>query len=416
MRRVVRFAWLAVVAAVALFVVGCGSSDSDDGGDETAAVGGKPAVNVGVVGLFSGAPGAPEATPEVLGAWARTVNARGGLNGHEVRLIVRDVGMRTGAGRAAVEELIEDDRVVAIVSQDPNDSTWVKYAESRSVPVMTATAAASAFASPNVFPITVSPITLGYAFADELKLLGDSSAIGYASETALNAQIVDLVRMFARPVGLSLPVMAKLSSSLPDYTALCEQIKGSGASSYFLSFGAPVVTKITEQCTAQGVELPQLLVGTFMDQSWRANAAFDGSVVVDGIAPFFDTAIPGVKDYRDAIEEHAADLSGSAQDNSFSLMAWAAAQMVAAGAERVRGELTGPALQDALFTIRDETLGGLIPPATYRAGETHPVRCWFTWSVADGDFVAGDDGAEPRCAPDGALAAAEAGLTRSLGG
>ncbi|ADB50559.1 ABC transporter substrate-binding protein [Conexibacter woesei] len=410
-RKVAMCAWLAVVGVLVMTTAGCGSSNDGDGDGGAA---GKT-VNIGAIGAFSGLAGAAEGTPHVLEAWAETVNAAGGLDGHDVRVIVEDIGATTGAGRAAVQKLIEEDDVVAVFSQDFNDATWVKYAESRSVPVISGIAGVTTLTSSDVFPITLSPITLGYGLDAELKKVGDTGAVGYQSGIALNEQIVALMRSFSEPVGLSLPVVTKMSPSLPDYTAFCQQVKDSGAASYFVSFGASVATKITEQCVQQGVRIPQLLVGLFADKAWKTNSAYDGAVVLDGAAPFFDTSVPGVKEYRDALGKYAPDFSGSSQDSSYGLFAWAGMQMIATAAAKARGPITNSSLQAALYTIKDETLGGIVPPLTYTKGKANPIHCWFTWTIANGEFVATND-AKPTCAPDAVVAPAEAALAKSLAG
>ena len=414
-RYVSRAAGLAVLCGLVMGVAACGGSDSsgDSGSGETREAG-KPTVAIGVVGTFTGISGAAEVAPDVMEAWAKTVNDAGGINGQDVRIIVKDVGTGTGRGRAAVQELIADDHVAAIISQDLNDATWARYAEEQSVPMIPAQISVTPYMSANAFPITQSPITLSYAIGSEFKTAGGVGAIGYPAELAAAAQIADQIKQFAGELDVELPVVSKMSSSAPDYTAFCQQMKQAGVKAYLVAFAADVSDKITEQCVAQRAGGARVLQGFGAEPEWRRNPMYDGSVVIDGVAPFFDESVPGIARYRAALERYAPEVPGSRFDNATVLLNWAAAEMIAAAGAKVDGEITNRSLQRALYTMSDETLDGLIAPVTYTEGRTSAVRCWFTWRVSGGEFVTTDD--EPECAPEAAVAQAEANLVRSLGG
>lgn len=417
-RYLARSACLAAVGVLLTAVAGCGGSDSD-GGDASGGASGhakeRATLNIGVVGSFGGAAGVSPGTPKAMEAWAESVNAAGGLNGSDVRVIVKDVATTTGAGRAEVQKLIDDDEVVAIVDQDPSDTTWVQYAETRSVPVIVALEGFGSLLSPNAYPVVSTPVTNTYSTVASAKTLGDSLAYGYPSEIAALAQFAELMQTFGDELGVSMPIVTKMSSSQPDYTAFCQQVRSKGVSSFFLGFAPPVVEKIADQCHQQGVDVPQILRGYAAQPSWRSNAAFDGGLVVDPVAPFFDASLPAVKRYRDALEEYAPEIVGTHEDTSNPLTAWAGGEMIAAAASKARGPLTSASLVEGLRTMDRETLDGLIVPVTYTGDRPSAAPCWFTWRVTDGEFVTLGD-AKPRCAPEETIAPVEADVAESLGG
>jgi branched-chain amino acid transport system substrate-binding protein len=415
MKRYLRTGMLAATCGLAIVVAACGSSDSSSSGTGPATAGNEAVVNVGVVGTFSGIPGVAEAAPKIMDAWEKTVNDAGGINGHKVNVILKDVGTRTGAGRAAVQELIQKDHVAAILSQDPNESTWVKYAEQQAVPVISAQIAVSPYMSTDVFPIIESPITLAYATDYAFKQAGGVGAIAIPSEIAAGEQVAQTIKQLAPSVGVELPVITKMSSSTTDFTPFCQQMKQADVTAYLAVFGEDISHRIMTQCAEQKAGGTRVLQGFTAAPSWKTDPLYDESVVIDAIAPFFDESIPGVQTYRDALSKYAPEVRDSRFDNTQHAELWAGAQMVAAAMAKVQGHIDGTSLQRALYTMKDETLDGLIAPATYTKGQTPTIRCFFTWKVSGGQFVA-DDGGKPVCAPKSILAPAEASLAKALAG
>jgi len=262
--------------------------------------------------------------------------------------------------------------------------------------------------------VVASPLALSYALAAESKNYGTKLAVGYAAEIASAAQIVTLLQIFGRALGVHVVVAAKLSSSEPDYTAFCQQVKQSGATSYILSFATATTQKISDQCYQQGVRIPQLLQGPLVPPAWTSDPAFANDLAVDGIAPFFDSSVPGVAQYRSALQKYAPSIPGSSFDNSAGAFAWAAAQMFAAGAKAASGA-TATDLTRGLATIKGATLDGLIAPVTYTAGKTTALNCWFTWKVGSGKLQQSAQGTGSSCAPAAVLGPVEQAFLKSIG-
>ncbi|WP_040690264.1 ABC transporter substrate-binding protein [Nocardia vinacea] len=401
-----RFSTIVATCALALSAAACGSSSSSGGGSPGEIV-------IGNIGAYSGAFASTSGfVPQVIDAWAESVNAAGGLNGHKVRVITKDVGMTTGAGVTAVQELINKEHVTAILDFDPSDTTWVRLAAAKSVPVIAAFSSLGSLLSPNVFSIVTSPIALAYGAAAEARKLGDKIGIAYAAESAEGGQIVAMMQTFGDGLGLTLATAVKLSSSAADYTVFCQQLRDSGANSYFLGFATATAQKITDQCFQQGVRIPQLLSGPVAVPAWKTDAAYDGSPVIDGVAPFFDTSVPGQKAYRDALGKYAPSLVESSSTGTF---VWAAAQLIATVVPTISTEITPESLQNALYSVKDETLGGLVPPVTFTKGQTSTVNCYFVWKVSGGNYTA-PNGTSSTCAPAAAIAPVESAAVKAAGG
>src|SRR5258708_1488762 len=129
--------------AAALAIAGCSSNSSPSattGGGAGSSASSSTATGseivVGSVGSFTGAQASSQAgVPMVLKAWASWVNAHGGVSGHPVKLIIQDIGSNAAGGLAAVQELVQQDHVVAIIGEEDNgDSRGGAYIASTGGP------------------------------------------------------------------------------------------------------------------------------------------------------------------------------------------------------------------------------------------------------------------------------------------
>src|SRR5260370_40735347 len=68
-------------------------------------------------------------------AWAASVNAQGGVNGHQVDLVIENDSASAGTSISEVERLINQDHVVAIGQISDVDSSWASYASQAHVSI-----------------------------------------------------------------------------------------------------------------------------------------------------------------------------------------------------------------------------------------------------------------------------------------
>ena len=92
---------------------------------------------IGTIGNFSG----PSAEPEHLAglqAWVNSVNAKGGINGHQLKLIVEDDQGDATKSQADIRQLVQVDHVLAIVSPEASgtESGWASYVQQHHVAVV----------------------------------------------------------------------------------------------------------------------------------------------------------------------------------------------------------------------------------------------------------------------------------------
>ena len=390
--------WAAAAGALALAgaLAACGSSGSSSSGD--------PVVNIGIIGVFSGAAGSSfGGMPEVMSAWASSVNAAGGLGGRKVHVIAEDAAVGTEPGLGYARELISQDHVVAIIDTDgaPDDARWLPYASTAGVPVIFASGLSqskAAYTDTDLFPVVGESPQIVYAFAQQALALGPKIGQIYCAELPSCASTGQLLEAVGASVGLKVPYNLSASSSAPDYTAVCQGLKNSVVNSYYLAFASAALQRITDTCYQQGLRVPLLLTAGTSAPYWKTDPAFRGSIVLDKTAAYFGTGTPAQKHYRAVLAKYAPGIVGTDLDNASDMWAWAAAQLIATASDKVGGVPTAASLKTGLYALRGETLGGLVQPLTFTKGKPTWLACNFVWRIGgNGQFEVTND--KPVCAP-----------------
>ncbi|HMC38377.1 MAG TPA: hypothetical protein VKI19_01865, partial [Acidimicrobiales bacterium] len=60
--------------------------------------------------------------------------------------------------------------------------------------------------------------------------------------------------------------------------------------------------------------------------------------------------------------------------------------------------ITAASIKTALYTLKNETLGGLAPPLTFTSGQPDLVNCYFVFGQSAGQFTT-PSGLSTTCAP-----------------
>ncbi len=393
---------LGLVVAVLLGVTACSSSGKSSSNGSK----GPAPIVIGNVGSYSGAQASSEAGAEqIIKAWAKWVNAHGGIRGHQVKLIVKDDQNDPAKALAAVKELVQQDKAVAIVGEQSNgDAAWAKYVASAGVPVVGGLAINTPFlTNPDFFPSGTNALALSYAVLANAKTKGGPFAFLYCAESPLCAQSVPLYQGLAKAVGVKLPVLTKVSGSAPDYTAQCVALKNAHVKSFQVGSSAAVAFKVAQACRNQGVTSTLLAAGGSVTQAWTEQKAVDGTVSAESNFPFTDSSTPATKQYQEAKAKYASGIGGA--EGEVAAGAWAAGKLFeAAVAGSPQGDITSASVKQGLYTLKNETLGGLTPPLTFTEGKTALINCYFVIQVTGGKVTA-PQGLKTTCAPDAVIGA-----------
>jgi branched-chain amino acid transport system substrate-binding protein len=405
--------WTAAVL-VAFALTACGSSSSHSAKASASSTGAAstPAATSASSSTAKGAPmvvgsicscSGPQAAQfgdaqKVITAWANSVNAAGGINGHPVKMISLDDGQNPATSLQDVKQLVQQDHVMAIVSDlSLVDASWAKYVTSAGVPVVGGASPETSFGQyPDFFASGGTLLTLAagtVAAAQGRKNLG----VLYCAESPVCAQIVPLAALAGHLVGLK-TTPQKISATAPSYAANCLALKSAGVDSLYVADNGPIAQRVVSGCAQQGYKPSIVDNVTSVTNAILTDPNWAGTKLVATDANPYDSSLPAIKTFQDAVDKYYPGLTGSAQWAYDDIYPWTGGQLfeAAAKAGNLGPTSTGADVKKALYALRNETLGGLQPPITYHPGQPAFTPCWFEEQVQSGKFAT-LNGDRPTC-------------------
>jgi branched-chain amino acid transport system substrate-binding protein len=417
-------------AAVGLMLAGCSSSSSSPsaGSGSSSASGGSTSpsvaassaaatstpIPIGVVGSYSGSLASSiSAGKGSIQAWADSVNAAGGIGGHPVKLYVKDDGGNPATSLTAVKALVTQDHIVALVGEAAQSSaSWASYITAQGVPVVGGnTVDATALSSPDFFGVGGNILSNFFGVAAVAKSDGPKLGNLYCAELAACASTTTLLQAFGSSLGLTVPYASKVAATAPDFTAVCQGLKNAGVGSYTLGLAAATLKRVAAACVQQGLKA-KLVLSNVSDSTYPSNAAFNGMQIVDTVFPYFQDSTPATKAFHAALAKYEPTLGTASNPlNSEAAMAWASGKLFEAAVNAVgTGAITPASIKTALYTLKNETLGGLTVPLSFTPGKTPTLHnCYFAYAIDGSKFVTTDN-YKPACAPDKVIDAVAAKL------
>jgi branched-chain amino acid transport system substrate-binding protein len=407
-----RSRWMLLVSVVAtslLLLAACGSSSKKTSSAAHAQTGaaapastpkGAP-IRLGAICSCTGAQASSLGLiNKVSIAWADSVNAAGGINGHPVQMTVLDDGGNPATSLQDAKQLVEQDHVIAIVGETSlADAAWASYVTSKNVPVIGGTSIEATFlTNPNFYPsgtqlVVLATGTIALAKTAQKSHLG----VMYCSESPICAQVVPLAQGAAALSGLKVTT-AKISSTAPSYVPQCLPFKSGGVDALFVADGSPVVQHVTRDCVQQGYKLQTVNETPTASNAWLTDSSLDGALLAGYNANAFDTSTPAIQEFQAALNKYAPGYTTSPQFNFIAVGPWAGGKLfeAAAQAANVGPNSTGADVKKGLYMLKNETLGGLAPPLTFTPGKPAFVPCYFSVQLKGGKFVS-LNGNQPTC-------------------
>lgn len=415
-RRATLSAWKTAAALIvaAAVVAGCGSSAKSGASSASGAhtLTGTP-LRIGVLCSCSG----PQSTPLVATydqAWEKWVNARGGINGHPVKLYIIDDAADATKSATGFMQLVSQDHVQAIAGYfTAQAAAWAKDAQTAGIPVIGSPGVnVPEYSSPIFFPTGIAQVQGAYATAASARSYGvPKIGVLYCSEAPICAQVPGLMGNFAKFIGGGVRIVATaaISGSQPSYAAQCLALKSAGAQSLIVVSAAPVVQRVILQCVQQGWKPFVLAFSGGIGHNDPPSLGNPHVVLTTQQVGIEDTSTPGGRKMHDIIAAYAPGILTSSQYDASVGVANASLEMFAAAATAAKLTPASPpsVMLKGLYSLKNETLGGQIAPITYTPGKPAFARCWFfnlyngrSWQV----------NTTPQCMPAATAAAIQAGL------
>jgi len=360
--------------------------------------------NVGSYSAPNAANGVAVGQKAIVG-WAKWVNSHGGVNGHPIKLIQKDNKGDQALAVSQVKELVEQDHVVAFVSQQDGslNAGYADYLKQKNIPVL----GGSVYTidpwvgNPMFYPqgITAIPdITALVAIASKAgyKKLGSLACSEASQCAAANA----LVKGLAAKGGLSYVYGGLVSSTAPDYTANCLAAKDAGADILMLLIPtADEGRKIADDCARQNYKPAWIIPGEAIGAGYLKTNAFNNAFNAAGVLPWFSKD-PAMKDFKAAMKKYTDINFTTAEEPLNADDAWVSGLMLqkAVALSGVTGVPTSADILAGLAKFNNETLGGLAGGLTYTNPQNKNQGCYFTIQIKKQKFTL-PNGSKPDCVP-----------------
>jgi branched-chain amino acid transport system substrate-binding protein len=249
-----------------------------------------PPIRLGQVGSFSGVLGPVNAGGRTgLSVWVSAVNAHGGIDCHPVQLFVVDDGADPARTAAAVQDLVETKKVLALVATFTTltEAALKDAAEKYKVPVVGGDVIGFEWnSSPYMFPEGAGFRDLAFGL---LKQAADAGlpkfGLLYCVETPTCTTLDGLVEKEAKEAGATVVSSQPVSITQIDYTAQCQNAKNAGAQVFGVAADGASISRLVRSCDAIGYRPPIvtgaaiLSPGNATDPGIRRDTLLSASIV-----------------------------------------------------------------------------------------------------------------------------------------
>jgi len=334
------------------------------------ATGAKSPVVVASVGTLSGPVGAI-LLPMVQGTqvWVKSANARGGVNGHPVNLIVYDDRGDPATHGSQVKEAVEQKGALAfLMNTEPiTGQSAVGYLESKRIPVIGVPGAEPwGEKSPMYFPqktVTRNLYVLHpQQFASQLVPRGITK---WGTLVCAEAQgCKDIAKVYtdeAGRLGYQVVYQGQSTVAQPDFTAECLAARNAGVQALHVNLDESSIQRVASACNRQNYRPVILIPGGAQTDRMKDVPGLDGAMAVSGVFPYFATGTPATDEFQQAMRAF-----GNGVMRGYAVAeGWVSGKLF----ERATAELAEPpttaGILAGLWKIKNDNLGGLTGNLTF---------------------------------------------------
>lgn len=317
-----------------------------------------------VIGVTSALTGPPASTyapaMEALRIYLDGVNARGGINGRKINLVVQDDSAEPSKAVANVKKLVSQDNAILLINASLSSTYAPVVAESRNAKI------------PLLFASGVCPKEV-YPPANELQFCTTAYAAQYDSRAALtfvketakepvkigfSAMAIPLSRgemeyaaKLAPEMGMTALGIQVVPPPTPDYTPFATNLKDAGANWVFS--WAPWVTQVRtlEALRRLGWE-GDYITWAHLEAEGELKRLKDGKLYVIGANALFEDNLPVQKEIAEAAKK-----AGSKYPPEQMTEGWIAGMVIEAALRGAKQPVTADTLRESMSNLKVDTRG-----------------------------------------------------------
>jgi branched-chain amino acid transport system substrate-binding protein len=355
-------------------------------------------VGIGHIGTYSGVIGSLQAGGmRMAQIWAQSVNARGGLAGHPVRLVTADDGGDPARYLSITKDMVENQGVIAFAGNMAPLSIngGVKYLQEKKIPVVGGDLTNLAwFESPMLFAHGTWIIHTFWG-AIRMAVEKGNTRVGllYCAEAEICTKGQQYFEEGVKRVGAQPVYKAQVSLAQPDFTAECLQAKNANVQAFIMGADDATISRVMKSCAQQGYRPQYASFAIAVTSRLQSDPNAEGFLAPQSTFPWMADDTPAAQEYQQAIKASGGSLTTS----STTSLVWSAGKLLEAASARLGAAPSAADVLDGLYNLRDERLGGLTYPLHYERDKP-PVKqeCYFSIQVKGGKWTA-PQGSKLQC-------------------
>lgn len=361
-----------------------GAGEKGDSGGE---------ILIGNVGDYSGLASSSTAGGlRGMQVWVAATNAKGGIGGRKVRMIVADAGGDPQRGKSFVKDFVEDKKVVALVGSFAalSVSGWASYVDEKRVPAVGGDCAAIYW--------NQHPMLFNQCPATETVLYGIlANGAGVAGKGAKWANLYcvespdlcgKLDRLaneggYAKKAGLNPVYRAGISLGQVDFTSECLNMRNRDVKAVSVWADISTLQRVARSCAQQNYRPLFLEGGATVPPNAPTSTGLGNMSAAMPALPFAGGSGPRFAEFEAAMKKYG----GGDRIGSGEMTGWVAGKLFEDAVKRGGGATTAKILA-GLYSMKGNTLGGLSTTLTFAKGKPSPdSRCWFTMQAKGGKWT-----------------------------
>jgi branched-chain amino acid transport system substrate-binding protein len=354
-----------------------------------------------VVGLTAALTGPPSSTyapaVEALRLYIDRVNASGGVNGKQIKLIIQDDSAQPSKAAANVKKLITQDNVVLLVNATLSTTYAPVIAEAKraGVPLLFA----GGVCPKEVYPPADPLLFCTTAFA---ATYDSRAALDFIKETAkepvrlalvamaipLSRAEIDYAEQQAPKAGMTVVDKEVIPPPTPDYTPFATKIKEANANWTFS--WAPWVTEVrTLEALRRLGWQGDYLTWAHIEAEGELERLKDGKLYVIGSNALFQDKLPIHREISEAVAK-----AGSKYPVNQMAEGWIAGMVIEAALKAAGWPADAKKIRDALETVKLDTKGLRGGPIEWTKDNHFRIRQYYRvyrWDPAKSEIVQAKD-------------------------
>ncbi len=354
-----------------------------------------------VVGLTAALTGPPSSTyapaVEALRLYIDRVNASGGVNGKQIKLIIQDDSAQPSKAATNVKKLITQDNVVLLVNATLSTTYAPVIAEAKraGVPLLFA----GGVCPKEVYPPADPLLFCTTAFA---ATYDSRAALDFIKETAkgpvrlalvamaipLSRAEIDYAEQQAPKAGMTVVDKEVIPPPTPDYTPFATKIKEANANWTFS--WAPWVTEVrTLEALRRLGWQGDYLTWAHIEAEGELKRLKDGKLYVIGSNALFQDKLPIHREISEAVAK-----AGSKYPVNQMAEGWIAGMVIEAALKAAGWPADAKKIRDALETVKLDTKGLRGGPIEWTKDNHFRIRQYYRvyrWDPAKSEIVQAKD-------------------------